>query len=216
MESLGHASFPPTALGRQDNEEVTSGGSSLHLLSFCRSITLASRQFLLLYVGVEIGILTSLPCAYLKGHLTGRTKDWYERNHGSENRNWFDRDNRGFDRNNGWYQFRNRGPSGNFNRGARRHGGRLNSLRVQVDQDDQSQNVRNPPIRLSAICMSPVELPYVPILLNETFTKALWDTGAEKSFISEEVYKKYFFYKPVRKSRAEVVTVQGAKCRNIG
>ncbi|GFS94165.1 retrovirus-related Pol polyprotein from transposon 297 [Trichonephila clavipes] len=30
------------------------------------------------------------------------------------------------------------------------------------------------------MCMSPVELPYVPILLDETFTKALWDTGAEK------------------------------------
>ncbi|GFY08128.1 retrovirus-related Pol polyprotein from transposon 297 [Trichonephila clavipes] len=41
--------------------------------------------------------------------------------------------------------------------------------------------------------MSPVELPYVPILLDETFTKALWDTGAEKSFISEETYRKYFF-----------------------
>ncbi|GFT21347.1 retrovirus-related Pol polyprotein from transposon opus [Trichonephila clavipes] len=34
--------------------------------------------------------------------------------------------------------------------------------------------------------MTPVELPYVPILLNETFITALWDTGAEKSFISEE------------------------------
>ncbi|GFW83872.1 uncharacterized protein TNCV_1492131 [Trichonephila clavipes] len=40
--------------------------------------------------------------------------------------------------------------------------------------------------------MSPVELPYVPILLDETFTKVLWDTGAEKSFISEETYHKYF------------------------
>ncbi|GFY32944.1 uncharacterized protein TNCV_2876931 [Trichonephila clavipes] len=27
--------------------------------------------------------------------------------------------------------------------------------------------------------MSPVELPYVPTLLDETFTKALWDTGVE-------------------------------------
>ncbi|GFV17321.1 hypothetical protein TNCV_1754491 [Trichonephila clavipes] len=40
--------------------------------------------------------------------------------------------------------------------------------------------------------MTPVELPYVPILLNETFITALWDTGAEKSFISEEVYRNYF------------------------
>ncbi|GFX79192.1 retrovirus-related Pol polyprotein from transposon 17.6 [Trichonephila clavipes] len=52
--------------------------------------------------------------------------------------------------------------------------------------------------------MSPVKLPYVPILLNETFTKALWDTEAEKSFISEETYRKYFLYKQVRKSRTQI------------
>ncbi|GFX31560.1 uncharacterized protein TNCV_688081 [Trichonephila clavipes] len=64
--------------------------------------------------------------------------------------------------------------------------------------------------------MSPVEPPYVPILLDETFTKALWDTGAEKSFISEETYQKYFFYKQVKKSSTQVITAQGAKCRNMG
>ncbi|GFX58460.1 uncharacterized protein TNCV_213891 [Trichonephila clavipes] len=63
--------------------------------------------------------------------------------------------------------------------------------------------------------MSPVELPYVPVLLNETFTKALWDTGEEKSFTSEETYRKYF-YKQVKKSRTQVITAQGAKCQNIG
>ncbi|GFX79183.1 retrovirus-related Pol polyprotein from transposon 297 [Trichonephila clavipes] len=44
--------------------------------------------------------------------------------------------------------------------------------------------------------MTRVDLPYVTILLNETFITALWDTGAEKSFISEEVYRKYFSYRP--------------------
>ncbi|GFU62405.1 hypothetical protein TNCV_319091 [Trichonephila clavipes] len=78
-------------------------------------------------------------------------------------------------------------------KGERRYGGRLNFLRVRVDQEDQLQNVRNPPISLSAICMTPVELLYVPFFLTETFTKSLWDIRAEKSFISEEVYKKYFF-----------------------
>ncbi|GFX75535.1 uncharacterized protein TNCV_4714421 [Trichonephila clavipes] len=63
--------------------------------------------------------------------------------------------------------------------------------------------------------MSPVELPYVPILLDETFTKALWDTGAEKSFISEETYQ-IFFYKQVKKSITQVITAQGAKYRNMG
>ncbi|GFY13184.1 hypothetical protein TNCV_364311 [Trichonephila clavipes] len=52
--------------------------------------------------------------------------------------------------------------------------------------------------------MSPVELPYVPSLLKEIFTKALWDTGAEKSFISEETYRKYFFYKRVKKSSTQI------------
>ncbi|GFX90996.1 uncharacterized protein TNCV_2282881 [Trichonephila clavipes] len=60
-------------------------------------------------------------------------------------------------------------------------------------QSDQTQSTDEVSIKLSAICMSPVELPYVPILLNETFTKALFDTGAEKSFILEETYRKYFF-----------------------
>ncbi|GFX10155.1 hypothetical protein TNCV_1865531 [Trichonephila clavipes] len=44
--------------------------------------------------------------------------------------------------------------------------------------------------------MTPVDLPYVPILLNETFITALWDTGVEKSFISEKVYRRYFSYRP--------------------
>ncbi|GFX19690.1 hypothetical protein TNCV_2075981 [Trichonephila clavipes] len=59
MDGLGHSSFPPTALGRQDDEEANPGVRSLHLLLFCRSITPASCQFLLLYVGVEIGVKKS-------------------------------------------------------------------------------------------------------------------------------------------------------------
>ncbi|GFX94090.1 hypothetical protein TNCV_3414521 [Trichonephila clavipes] len=35
--------------------------------------------------------------------------------------------------------------------------------------------------------MTPVELPYVPILLNETFITALWDTGADKSLFRRRV-----------------------------
>ncbi|GFW85317.1 uncharacterized protein TNCV_3250541 [Trichonephila clavipes] len=94
--------------------------------------------------------------------------------------------------------------------------GRLNVLKVIDIKGDQTQSINQSPIKLSAICMSPVELPYIPILLDETFTKALWDTGAEKSFISEETYQKYFFYKQVKKSSTQVITAQGAKCRNMG
>ncbi|GFT20130.1 uncharacterized protein TNCV_1945651 [Trichonephila clavipes] len=92
--------------------------------------------------------------------------------------------------------------------------GRLNVLKVSDVKDDQTQLINESPIKLSAKCMSPVELPYVPILLNETFKKALWDIGAEKSFISEETYRKYF-YKQVKKSSTQVITAQGAKCQNI-
>ncbi|GFW40307.1 uncharacterized protein TNCV_1018651 [Trichonephila clavipes] len=87
---------------------------------------------------------------------------------------------------------RNRGSSENFSRGNRKQTGRLNILKVIDIKGDQMQSINQSPIKLSAICMSPVELPYVPILLDETFTKALWDTRVE-SFISEETYQKYFF-----------------------
>ncbi|GFU16557.1 retrovirus-related Pol polyprotein from transposon 17.6 [Trichonephila clavipes] len=64
--------------------------------------------------------------------------------------------------------------------------------------------------------MTSVELPYVPILLNETFITALWDTGAEKSFILEEVYRKYFSYRSRQKTKDRVVTPQGAPCSHLG
>ncbi|GFV86985.1 uncharacterized protein TNCV_2199361 [Trichonephila clavipes] len=78
---------------------------------------------------------------------------------------------------------RNRGSSENFSHGSRKQMRRLNVLKVSDIKGDQTQSINQSPIKLSAICMSPVELPYVPILLDETFTKALWDTGEEKSFI---------------------------------
>ncbi|GFX28939.1 retrovirus-related Pol polyprotein from transposon 297 [Trichonephila clavipes] len=64
--------------------------------------------------------------------------------------------------------------------------------------------------------MTPVDLPYVPILLNETFITVLWDTGVENSFISEEVYRKYFSYRPRQKTKDRVVTAQGAPCCHLG
>ncbi|GFW37122.1 uncharacterized protein TNCV_5020201 [Trichonephila clavipes] len=46
--------------------------------------------------------------------------------------------------------------------------------------------------------------------------RALWDTGAEKSFISEEVYRKYFSYRPRQKTKDRVVTAQRASCSHLG
>ncbi|GFX28759.1 uncharacterized protein TNCV_4249981 [Trichonephila clavipes] len=145
-----------------------------------------------------------------------------------ESRNRFQNDDRRF--NDRGYQFRNQGQnddfsrvdqrnrcsSKNFSRGDRRQMVRLNGLKLTDIKGDQTQSIHQSPIKHSAICMSPVELPYVPILLDGTFTKALWDTGAEKSFISEETYQDIFFYKQVKKSSTQVITAQGAKCRNMG
>ncbi|GFY16108.1 uncharacterized protein TNCV_3531111 [Trichonephila clavipes] len=64
--------------------------------------------------------------------------------------------------------------------------------------------------------MTPVDLPYVSIHLNETFITALWDTGAEKSFIFEEVYRRFFSYPPRQKTKDRVVTAQGAPCCHLG
>ncbi|GFY11958.1 uncharacterized protein TNCV_4974581 [Trichonephila clavipes] len=159
----------------------------------------------------------------------GNHKNNRQGNQWFESRNRFQNDDRRF--NDIGYQFRNRGQnddfsrgdqrnrgsSKNFSRGSRKQMGRLNVLKVNDIKGDQTQSINQSPIKLSAICMSPVELPYVPILLDETSTKALWDTGAEKSFISEETYQKYFFfYKQVKKSSTRVITAQGAKCRNMG
>ncbi|GFU59058.1 uncharacterized protein TNCV_2933551 [Trichonephila clavipes] len=47
-------------------------------------------------------------------------------------------------------------------------------------------------IRVSSLRMTPVDLTCIPILLNETFITALWNTGEEQSFISEEVYANIF------------------------
>ncbi|GFS90607.1 uncharacterized protein TNCV_4097981 [Trichonephila clavipes] len=63
------------------------------------------------------------------------------------------------------------------NQGGRQGGSRNGAYRGQNGQD-----------RISSLRMTPVDLPYVPILLNEAFITGLWDAGAEKSFISEEVY----------------------------
>ncbi|GFX67931.1 uncharacterized protein TNCV_1974321 [Trichonephila clavipes] len=64
--------------------------------------------------------------------------------------------------------------------------------------------------------MTPVDLPYVPILLNETFITALWDTESEKSFITEEVYRRYFSYRPRQRTKDIVVTAQEETCCHLG
>ncbi|GFW58204.1 hypothetical protein TNCV_2633781 [Trichonephila clavipes] len=69
-----------------------------------------------------------------------------------ENKNCNNRHDHRFENRGGRNQFGNRGPSENFNRGDRRHGGRLNCLRVR---DDQLQIEVNPPIRIAALQMSP-------------------------------------------------------------
>ncbi|GFV86400.1 uncharacterized protein TNCV_1469621 [Trichonephila clavipes] len=115
----------------------------------------------------------------------GNYENGRQRNQWFDSRNRFQKDDQRF--NDRGYQFRNggqkddfsrgdrrnRGLSENFSRGDRRQRGRLSVLKVSNVQSDQTQSADKVPIKLSAICMSPVEIPYVPILLNDTFTKAL-------------------------------------------
>ncbi|GFW19086.1 DUF5641 domain-containing protein [Trichonephila clavipes] len=136
----------------------------------------------------------------------GNCQNNHQGNQWFESRNRFQNDDRRF--NDRRYQFlnrvqnddfsrgyqRNRGSSENFSQGGRKQMGRLNVLKVSDVKGDQTQSINESLIKLSAIYMSPEELPHIPILLDETFTKALWDTGVEISFISEETYQKYFFF----------------------
>ncbi|GFY08389.1 uncharacterized protein TNCV_1357951 [Trichonephila clavipes] len=78
------------------------------------------------------------------------------------------------------------------NQGGRKGGSRSGAFRGQNDQN-----------RISSLQMTPVDLPYFPILLNETFITALWDTGAEKSFISEESIADIFRIDRVRRIKIE-------------
>ncbi|GFX84377.1 hypothetical protein TNCV_4134871 [Trichonephila clavipes] len=205
MVSLGHPSFPPTDRGRQDDEEASPGRRPLYW-----RVT-ALFQVHLNFPNPKIRVGSGLRSTY--GNRPQRNqinqgfenRNRYNRNdQGFENRNRIYRDDHGFESLEGRYQFRNKGSSDNFNRYSRNGGTRGKKLLSDLYEGAEG----NPPIILSGLCMSLVEIPHVPILLNETLTKALWDTGAKKkSFISEEVYK-IFFYKPFKKSRAEVVMEQ--------
>ncbi|GFW38262.1 hypothetical protein TNCV_1331151, partial [Trichonephila clavipes] len=45
--------------------------------------------------------------------------------------------------------------------------------------------------------------------------KQCWVQGQKNHLYRKSLYKEVFFDKPVKKSRGEVVTAQGAKCKNI-
>ncbi|GFW83835.1 uncharacterized protein TNCV_1491761 [Trichonephila clavipes] len=96
------------------------------------------------------------------------------------------------------------------NQGGRQGGSRNSSFR------ENPPDTEHRTIRISSLRMTPIDLPYIPILLNETFITALWNTRAEKSFISEEVYRKYFSYRPRQKTKYRVVTAHGAPCCHLG
>ncbi|GFT35446.1 uncharacterized protein TNCV_922621 [Trichonephila clavipes] len=130
-----------------------------------------------------------------------------------ESRNRFQNDDRRF--NDRGYQFRNRGKhddfsrgdqrnrvsSENFSQGSRKQIGRLNDLKVSDIKGDQTQAINQSPIKLSAICMSPVELLYVPILLDETFYESVMGHWSEEVIYIEGDIPKIFFYKQVKRNR---------------
>ncbi|GFW53485.1 retrovirus-related Pol polyprotein from transposon 297 [Trichonephila clavipes] len=148
-------------------------------------------------------ITTQLACAYLKGHLTGRALDWLE-------------------------VLGYRVVEVKATDYAHLKQALTEQFLVVRNSDrcesggDRSRSSETPPdtehrtIRISSLQMTPVDLTYVFILLNETFITALWDKGAEKSFISEEVYLRYVSYPSSQKTKDRVVTAQRAPCCHLG
>ncbi|GFV88713.1 uncharacterized protein TNCV_3354651 [Trichonephila clavipes] len=122
-----------------------------------------------------------------------------------ESRNRFQNDDRRF--NDRGYQFRNRGQndvfsrgdqrnrgsSENFSRGSRKQMGRLNVLKVNDVKGDQTQSINQSPIKLSAICMSPVELPYVPIFRRNFYESVMGHWSGEVIYIGRDIPKIFFF-----------------------
>ncbi|GFV93315.1 hypothetical protein TNCV_3685381 [Trichonephila clavipes] len=67
------------------------------------------------------------------------------------------------------------------------------------------QDQRNLATVIWAVRFCKVDIPYIPTQWHDTFMKALWDTGAEKSFVSAEVNKSYFF-RPNLSSDTAIIT----------
>ncbi|GFX55461.1 uncharacterized protein TNCV_267491 [Trichonephila clavipes] len=119
-----------------------------------------------------------------------------------ESRNRFQNNDRRF--NHRGYQFRNRGQnddfsrgdqrnkgsSENFSRGSRKQMGRLNVLKVNDIKGDQTQSTK---------------------LLRKRY-----ETLERRSHLYRKRHTKNIFYKQVKKSSTQVITAQGAKCRNMG
>ncbi|GFY16309.1 uncharacterized protein TNCV_2349541 [Trichonephila clavipes] len=182
-------------------------------------------------------IPTQLACAYLKGHLIGWALDWFEvlgfRVVENKATDYFVRSvPRGIGRKIGgkrevtrysdncrlrreFNRFEGQVVADNRRFDGRRRGGQSDhrfhnpGIRQGGSRNSAFRDSEPRTIRVSSLRTTPVDLPYVPILLNETFITALWDTGAEKSFISEEVYPKYFSYRPRQKTKVRVVRPNG-------
>ncbi|GFT85188.1 uncharacterized protein TNCV_496461 [Trichonephila clavipes] len=70
---------------------------------------------------------------------------------------------------------------------------RLNVLKVSDAKGDQTQSINESPIKLSAICMSPVELPYVSYFIRRDFYESVmghW--SGEIIYIGEDIPKIFF------------------------
>ncbi|GFV46875.1 retrovirus-related Pol polyprotein from transposon 297 [Trichonephila clavipes] len=64
--------------------------------------------------------------------------------------------------------------------------------------------------------MSPVELPYVPIFLNQTFITVLCNTGCGEILYIRRGLPQIFFISSASKDKDRVVMAQGAPCCHVG
>ncbi|GFU84680.1 uncharacterized protein TNCV_3782061 [Trichonephila clavipes] len=143
---------------------------------------------------------------------------WFERRNRfpNDDRRFNDRGNRGQNDNFSRGDQRNRVSTENFSRGSRKQMGRLNVLKVSDIKGDQTHSINQSPIKLSAICMSPVELPYVPIFIRRNFYESVMGHWSGEVISIGRDIPKICFYKQVKKSSTQVITAQGAKCRSMG
>ncbi|GFU37168.1 hypothetical protein NPIL_136351 [Nephila pilipes] len=66
---------------------------------------------------------------------------------------------------------------------------------------------------MAVLRLSPVDLPHVPILLHDTFIKALWDIGAEKSFIRTSCLSHIL---PIGPRKSRMLKLSQHKVLNVG
>ncbi|GFS66630.1 uncharacterized protein TNCV_229061 [Trichonephila clavipes] len=153
---------------------------------------------------------------FLNRRIRGSSREFRDANQSANNRfpnrnrqeNW--RETRGNNRYSDnirrqreFNRFEGQGVADNRRFDSRHRGGKRIIDSIIKAFDSVVRGKQQSTIRMTSLRMTPVDPPYAPILLNEKFITALWDTGAGKSFISEEDYRRYFYIDHAKRLKTE-------------